>query len=440
MPRRGLPGGHRAAAPARRPTSPRPTRRSPTRPADGASGTTTAGLPLHAAPTTSRPPTALTLRVPARPAGRPDDPAGAARAARARRAARALEPVTEHWEECASPVRFPYMLSGEHRFEVRATDPYDNIDLTPGRVRVERLGGARRAGLDARRSTTIVGGPDRPEPRSRSATLPLPRVRQHDARPGPALRVPARRRRVQRLRQPRRPTRACRLGDHTFEVRALDVQGNRDAVARAARVDDRARAADTNPPETTIDVGPDPRTVADRRDVRVLAPTRRARRSSARSTRGDYADCELAARVHRPRGRRPHRARAGRSTAAGNRRRDARRRYTWTIGAAAGRAHRLLRHDARPSASASSTTSPTAAATASSSARTGITIDLNGRTIDGGGSGAGIRNDGFDHVTITGDGTRDRSSTTASTLDAGTADNIVADVDGASSTRTPASS
>ena len=38
----------------------------------------------------------------------------------------------------------------------------------------------------------------------------------------------------------------------------------------------------------------------------------------------------------------------------------------------------------------------------------GITIDLNGRTIDGGGSGAGIRNNGFDHVTITGDGTHDQ--------------------------------
>ena len=43
----------------------------------------------------------------------------------------------------------------------------------------------------------------------------------------------------------------------------------------------------------------------------------------------------------------------------------------------------------------------------------GITIDLDGHTIDGKGIAAGIRNDGFDNVTIK-NGTRRSSSTTAS--------------------------
>ena len=42
----------------------------------------------------------------------------------------------------------------------------------------------------------------------------------------------------------------------------------------------------------------------------------------------------------------------------------------------------------------------TACATASSIGADGITIDLDGHTIDGKGLGAGIRNDGYDSVTI----------------------------------------
>ena len=56
----------------------------------------------------------------------------------------------------------------------------------------------------------------------------------------------------------------------------------------------------------------------------------------------------------------------------------------------------------------------------------GITIDLDGRTIDGQGIGAGVRNDGFDHVTITGAG-KVQEFEDGVRLGSGTAHGIVAD-------------
>ena len=37
----------------------------------------------------------------------------------------------ENWHECANPVTYYMLWPGEHKFEVRALDPFHNLDPTP---------------------------------------------------------------------------------------------------------------------------------------------------------------------------------------------------------------------------------------------------------------------------------------------------------------------
>ena len=201
-------------------------------------------------------------------------------------------PVTEHWEECASPVRFAQMFTGEHKLRGARDRPVRQHGPDPGRVRVERLGGPDRARTRLRRGRR---SPTARPTRASSARRPSASARPTTRRPDRTCATSA------GSTAPRtRPARAPKtyeglsLGDHTFEVRARDVQGNRTRSPRS-RVADPARAAGHEPAGDDDRREPDPRTVADRRGVRRSRPTRRARRSSARSTARRLRRLQLAA-------------------------------------------------------------------------------------------------------------------------------------------------
>ena len=81
-------------------------------------------------------------------------------------------PDSESWRECGSPTSYALLTPGAHTFEVRAIDPFDNIDLTPATFTWEVVSGP--PGPDAvPPSTTIFSAPTEvglPDPAS-AATL-----------------------------------------------------------------------------------------------------------------------------------------------------------------------------------------------------------------------------------------------------------------------------
>jgi CSLREA domain-containing protein len=330
------------------------------------------------------------------------------------------EPVGEHWEECASPIRMQFMLTGEHRFEVRAIDPFDNVDFTPA-VHEWTVSAAPPGPDSTAPQTTIADGPPNPST-STSATF---RFRASDnSTPGPDLTYQCRL--DDAAYQPcSNPTtyENLELGEHTFRVRAVDVQGNADLSPASQTWTIQPEPPDNNPPETTIDTGPDPRTVQTGATLEFSS-----------DEEGSTFECSL----------------DGAAFAACTSPREltglAVGDHTFRVRAT----DRAGNEDATP-ASLAWTVAPAPVARTVSCGQTitqstliqndlancggdglvvgahGITIDLDGRTIDGNGGGAGIRNSGFDQVTITGDGKLQEFDYGVQ-LNAGTAQNIVSGV------------
>ncbi len=328
-----------------------------------------------------------------------------------------LEPVTEHWEECASPIRMQYMLTGEHRFEVRATDPSDNVDFTPAVY--EWTVSATPPGPDATPpQTTISDGPSNPS----TSRNPSFRFRASDnSTPGPDLTYECRL--DNEAYQPCATPKTYEnlpFGEHTFRVRASDVQGNADLSPAFRTWTVQPEPPDNNPPETTIDSGPDPRTVQTGATFEFSSNEEGATFECSLDT-GDYAPCTspreftgLAVGEHTFRVKSTDRAGNPDDTAA---------TLTWTVAP-----------PPVPRTVSCGMTITVSIIVSNDLANcggdglvvgaNGITIDMDGRTFDGGGSGAGIRNNGFDHVTITGDG-KIQEFDQGVQLNAGTAGNIV---------------
>ena len=184
----------------------------------------------------------------------------------------------------------------------------------------------------------------------------------------------------------------------------------------------RTRPPDTNPPETTIESGPDPRTVQTGATLAFSSDEEGATFECSLDT-GDYAACE-SPREWTGLAVGDHTVRVRAVDGAGNR--DATPAvHAWTIGPAPVARTVSCGFRATVSIRVLNDLSQCGGDGLVIGAH-GITIDLNGRTIDGGGSGAGIRNDGFDHVTINGGGTVMEFEDGVH-LGSGTTHNIVAD-------------
>ena len=305
--------------------------------------------------------------------------------------------MTEHWEECASPVRFAYMFAGEHRFEVRAIDPSGNVDPTPAVYEWE-VSAAPPGPDDIAPVTTITEAPADPT-HERSATF---RFRASDnSTPGPDLRY--------ECRLDGGAWVACEspvthtglaVGDHVFEVRARDAQLNWDATPATHRWTITNAPPDTNMPETTIDAAPDPQTIETGATF-AFSSDEAGSTFECRLDGGAWTACSsphalggLARTAHTFEVRAVDPAGNADPTPA---------TFQWTIGAAA-----VLR---TVSCGQTLTTSTRLANDLAECQGDGlvagapdITIDLDGHTIDGTGLNAGIRVNGHDRVTITGGG------------------------------------
>ena len=310
-----------------------------------------------------------------------------------------------NWVECANPVTYHLLTTGEHSFEVRAIDPFDNFDPTPAVYTWTVM--AAPPGPDAvAPNTTIFEGPSDPT-HAHDGDVPLRRQRRRHRRSVPDLRVPPRRRRVRPVHQPVTFT-GLGLGEHTFAVRAIDPPGNRDVTPATVTWTIVAPPPDVTPPETTITSAPDLTTVSTRRRSRSPArmrPTapRTTATSSSRSSAARRRACatctspleltELASAPTPSRcapSTRPATARPRPAT------------HAWTVtpppvartvtcGQVLTQSTRVTNHLVDCPGDGLVIGAPN------------ITVDLDGHTIDGTGLelAAGVRNNGFDSVTIT---------------------------------------
>lgn len=168
-------------------------------------------------------------------------------------------PPSDTWRQCGSPTTYELLPAGTHTFEVRATDPFDNVDLTPATFVWTVVAGP--PGPDATAPTTfIIEGPVSPHASS-SATISF--SGSDNATPGPnlgfecaldgAAYTPC-----------TSPTtvNGLAVGDHSLAVRAIDLQGNTDASPAVHSWTVVEPAPDATAPETSIESGPDATTVA----------------------------------------------------------------------------------------------------------------------------------------------------------------------------------
>ena len=167
-------------------------------------------------------------------------------------------PEGAEWHECANPVTFRLLTTGDHTFEVRAIDPFDNVDPTAATFTWTVL--AMPPGADSLApSTRIIEGPADP------STSPDATIRfggSDNVTEGPNLTytcwldgapaVPC--------TSPFSAT-GLGLGEHTFAVVATDLAGNTDPTPAIHNWTIEEPPPDVVAPDTTIDSGPDPTTV-----------------------------------------------------------------------------------------------------------------------------------------------------------------------------------
>jgi hypothetical protein len=143
---------------------------------------------------------------------------------------------SDAWEDCSSAHAYSNLLDGPHTFEVRATDPADNIDQSPATSSwtVDAVGP----------QTSITAGPSSLT-QSKSASLSFTSSESGssfecriDSDPWTACSS---------------PTAYANLADgsHTFEVVATDAYGNADTTAAS-----RTWTVDTTAPDTNLLSGP----------------------------------------------------------------------------------------------------------------------------------------------------------------------------------------
>ncbi len=171
-------------------------------------------------------------------------------------------PDVENWHECGSPVSYPLLLPGDHVFEVRAIDPADNVDLTPA-VHTWTVVSAPPGPDSTPPNTTIFSGPTNPTTEN-AATFGF--GGSDNATPGPNL--------VYECRLDSTDDgdfAVCTspvtysglgLGTHTFDVRAIDIQGNIDPTPASRTWTIESPPPDTTAPETTITSQPDATTTS----------------------------------------------------------------------------------------------------------------------------------------------------------------------------------
>lgn len=332
-------------------------------------------------------------------------------------------PSGEGWTACSSGVSYPFLPTGQHRFEVRAVDAADLFDGTAAVFTWEVIAAA--PGPDAvPPSTTLVSAPSNP---SDDAVARFTFRGSDNATPGPNLRYecaldgaafgPC----VSPLTYANLP-----LGSHTFAVRTVDAAGNVDPTPATHTFVQQQPPPDTEAPDTTLTRTPDATTVSTAATFEFTTSEENATFECALDGPGSnsgFAPCTSPATY------------TGLATGA----------HTFAVRAVDVAGNR----DGVPAAFAwTVTTAPVEAALTCGAVVTvstrvtedlincpedaiiigadGITLDLGGVTVDGVGIGAGVRNDGYDSVTITNGFIQEFVDGVA--LNPGTTRNIVSDL------------
>ncbi|MCL4858862.1 MAG: right-handed parallel beta-helix repeat-containing protein, partial [Caldilineaceae bacterium] len=307
-------------------------------------------------------------------------------------------PDVDNWLTCESPVTYNFLLAGEHTFEVRARDPAANVDLTPAVYTWTVV--AAPPGADSTPPNTFIF--EGPPNLSISTTATFRFSGSDNSTPGPYL--------VYQCRLDSADDSdfgACTspitynglsLGEHTFEVRAVDLQGNVDPTPATRTWTIEPPPPDFTPPETTILSGPNLTTVNTNATFTFSANEEATFECSLDDPSEDEFESCTSPITYNGLSVGVHTFYVRATDLAGNDD-DTPAEYTWTI-----------------------TPPPTAATVTCGQVVTesillthdlldcladglvvgapGITIDLDGYTIDGTGLGAGVRNDGFASVTV----------------------------------------
>ncbi|HEV2950733.1 MAG TPA: right-handed parallel beta-helix repeat-containing protein, partial [Actinomycetota bacterium] len=338
----------------------------------------------------------------------------------------------EGWGECIPPLHFHNLEAGIHRFEVMVQDqnvPDANVDLTPAVYywEIDLTAEDTTSGPDTKAPDTFIArSPDA----ATEATNAIFRFTGSDNRtPGLDLTYECRRYYdasataqltaipngvewteceypvVEYPPGPNDP--GLPVGYHRFEVRAIDATGNVDqsAAARSWRI--LEPPADHDPPQTTIRTGPDPVSVLTSATFTFSSDEAKATYECAHYKpvvgAGAFTACPtpltlggLAVGEHKLL------VRAVDVAAELDGRRDPTpAEYVWYVSEAPVERNvfcgQVLTRSTKLTNDLSDCLYDGIIVGAS-----GITIDLNGHIVDGKGLGAGIRNDGFDNVTIRG--------------------------------------
>ncbi|TDD29679.1 DNRLRE domain-containing protein [Kribbella turkmenica] len=301
----------------------------------------------------------------------------------------------EGWAECPDPTSYGFLPAGEHTFDVRAIDPSGNVDLTPASV-TWTVVPAPPGPDDVPPSTTIYSGPDLVS----SSTEATFGFRGSDnATPGPNLRYECKfdSGAFTACVSPRTYS-GLALGEHTIQVRAIDLAGNVDPTPATRIWTIEAPPPDTTAPDTLIASGPDASTVAATATF-TFTSTEPGSTFACALDGTTYVPC-TSPRTLSGLTVGDHTFRVRATDAAGNADQSP-AAYSWTVQSApvpvtVGCGQVLTRSSLITN---DLTNCPNDGLVIGAS---GITIDLDGSVIDGIGQGTGIRNPGFDSVTITG--------------------------------------
>jgi CSLREA domain-containing protein len=328
-------------------------------------------------------------------------------------------PSEEGWEDCASPTVYQFLITGLHRFEVRAVDPFDNVDSTPATF--EWTVAAIPPGPDAvPPSTTLFRHPDAV---AMTNTAIFGFRGSDNATPGPNLRYECRLDGGSWgpcLSPATYP--ALSMGAHTFEVRAVDLANNADPTPATWTWTIVPAPTDTIPPDTEIDSAP-PGTTVQTTATFVFSSTEPGSTFQCSLDGSAFAVCTSPV-SYTGLGVTEHEFRVRATDAAGNTD-PAPAVHTWIIGPPP--------VPATVSCGQTLTQSTLLLNSLNNCGGNGlvvgaasITIDLNGQTIDGTGLAAGVVNNGFDSVTIVNGAISDFDYGVQ--LNPGTASNYVTDL------------
>ncbi|HEV2951439.1 MAG TPA: right-handed parallel beta-helix repeat-containing protein, partial [Actinomycetota bacterium] len=308
------------------------------------------------------------------------------------------------WVECASPFFIPMLEQGPHHLEVRALDNMENMDETPDRWEweIDITIQDELDGEDALPPDTFIAAGPMGEVFSTEATFRF--TGSDNLIPGPNLEFQCRLDGEPIAYEDCTPSpktySGLDPGVHVFEVAAVDLKGNIDPTPAVREWTILVPPHDSTPPDTSIDSGPDPITVLTEATFAFSSEDTTATFECKLNAPGYDTDFEPCTSPKTytglPTGAREFEVQAIDMTGNTD---PSPAKFTWYIGSEPVPGFIFCGQVVRTSIKVRNDLADCLWDGLVVGAPN-ITIDLDGHTIDGKGIAAGIRNDGYDNVTI----------------------------------------